>query len=230
MNECRHLYARLIKYLLKYHENYFFDLLNQNGVNISWINFYDIDYEADNTTEMFEYKKNKIESEKFYYDVAIMTIQAMIFFVALVSIISWLIMKNKRVIPENIKIQKKTNLIDNKSADNEDKPENYLIKKEKNCDLAWFKIFSSFDFIKNISLLNKKKEPLSDQTSLMELSTLKILILFNILMGENCYIILKYIKSKLSILPFFREISFIFIKIGMNSYESYKVICGNEFL
>ena len=230
LNECRHLYARLIKYLLKYHENYLFGLLDQNGVNISWINFYDIDYEADNATEMFEYKKNKIESEKFYYDVAIMTIQAMIFFVALVSIISWLIMKNKRVIPENIKIQKKTNLIDNKSADNEDKPENYLIKKEKNCkDLAWFKIFSSFDFIKNISLLNKKKDPLSDQTSLMELNTVKILILFNILMGENCYIILKYIKNKLSILPFFREISFVFIKMGMNSYESYKVICGVFF-
>ena len=232
-NECRHLYLKLVKFFLTYYEDFLYDVFNAYGVRISWINFLDIDHIADNTTEMVEYKDNKIKSEEFYLTNIYIIIQTMIVFFFLVSIISWFIRANNKVVQKKIKISKKNikyNLIANNLSENDNESENSLIQKEKKWeDLAWFKIFSSFDFLKNISLLNNKKEPLSDQTSLIELNTLKILILFFILFGENCYVILKYIQNKLSILPFFREIGFIFIKIGMNSYESYKVICGVIF-
>ena len=95
--------------------------------------------------------------------------------------------------------------------------------------MKWYRILSSFDFINNLSIVNNKKEPLSDQTSLIQLSTIKILILFFILVGENIYILLKYVDNKMSILPLLRNNSFYFIKLGTNSYEVYKVISGVIF-
>ena len=46
------------------------------------------------------------------------------------------------------------------------------------------------------------------------------------MVGENGFMILKYIENKMSILPFCKGDFFFTIKIGINSYESYKVICG----
>ena len=163
-NECRHLYLKLVKFFLTYYEDFLYDVFNAYGVRISWINFLDIDHIADNTTEMVEYKDNKIKSEEFYLKSIYIIIQTMIVFFFLVSIISWFIRANNKVVQKKIKISKKNikyNLIANNLSENDNESENSLIQKEKKWeDLAWFKIFSSFDFLKNISLLNNKKEPL----------------------------------------------------------------------
>ena len=102
--------------------------------------------------------------------------------------------------------------------------------REKKCtDLILYKLLSSFDFIKNLSFLNRKKEPLSDQQNIIRLSTIKLFILFFIMLGENSYIILKYVENKMSILSFCKHFFFFPIKLGTNSYESYKIICGVLF-
>ena len=99
----------------------------------------------------------------------------------------------------------------------------------KYTDLNLYRIISSFDFIKNFSYLNDKKEPISDLENIIELNTIKIFILFFIMLGENSYIILKYVENKMSILSFCKHFFFFLIKLGMNSYETYKVICGILF-
>ena len=89
--------------------------------------------------------------------------------------------------------------------------------------------FSAFNFIKNFLLFSHKKEPLSNQNSLIELSTIRLLILFLILLAENTHIIIKYIYKGRFILEFYKNIGFILIKIGTISYEFYKVINGVIF-
>jgi len=202
--ECRNLYIKIADYFQEFQKNILYDVFDSNGINLTWINYEGFLNSSNNDIEMVKHRRQKIENERPYYKIVSIVFLILIIFFALVSIISWLIRENNR------EFESKFN-----------NPLKYLNNK--------YKILSSFDFLKNISIINKKKEPLSDQTSLIELSTLKILILFFILMGENCYIFLRFIENKFSILPFFREIGFIFTKIGMNSYESYKVINGAIF-
>ena len=92
-----------------------------------------------------------------------------------------------------------------------------------------YKLLTAFNVIENCLLLNKIKEPLSNQTSLIELSTFKLLIMFFILLAENSYTIIKYIDKGRDLLPLFKSFSFVFIKFGTNSYEFYKIICGVIF-
>ena len=107
---------------------------------------------------------------------------------------------------------------------------NAIKNHEKRCkDLKTFKIISSFDVIRNLSYLNKKSEPLTNQEKLIVLSAIKFVTLFFIVWGENSYIILKYVENKMSVLYFCKHLAFFFIKLGMNSYETYKVICGILF-
>ena len=107
---------------------------------------------------------------------------------------------------------------------------NSLFSIKKNSDNSnSYKFLKAFNVIENLLLLNKTKEPLSNQTSLIELSTFKLLIIFFILLAENTYTIIKYIDKGKDILPLLKNISFIFIKLGTNSYELYKIICGIIF-
>ena len=230
--ECRKLYIMIIDYFLKFQKDLVYQMFNTNRINLTWINYEGFLNSSNNDIEMIKYKKQKMDSEEPYFKKVSLVLFSIIIFFVLVIIVIWLINENHKTTEANFKVQK------NKSKDNIKKrpttydinQENILLYKEKKLeDFTWYKVIRSFDFLNNISILNKKKEPLSDQTSLIELSTLKILILFFILMGENCYIFLKYIENKLSILPFIREQGFIFTKIGMNSYESYKVINGVFF-
>ena len=92
-----------------------------------------------------------------------------------------------------------------------------------------FKLCKSFNFVNNFFLLNKKKDPLSNQNSLTELSTIICIILFFILLAENTFIIIKYIDNGMTLIYFLKNWSFVFIKIGCVSYEFYKIICGVIF-
>ena len=49
------------------------------------------------------------------------------------------------------------------------------------------------------------------------------------MIGENTYIILKYVDKGISLITLTRSWSFIFIKLGTISYEYYKIICGIIF-
>ena len=105
-----------------------------------------------------------------------------------------------------------------------------LFSINKNSDNSnCYKLLRAFNVIENLLLLNKVKEPLSNQTSLIELSTFKLLIIFFILLAENTYTIIKYLDTGRDFLPLFESFSFVLIKIGTNSYEFYKIICGIIF-
>jgi len=102
-------------------------------------------------------------------------------------------------------------------------------KKKKSDNSICYKLLNAFNVIENILLFNQIKEPLSNQTSLIELSTFKIIIILLILLAENTYTIIKYIDKGRYILQLFKNYSFVFIKLGTNSYEFYKIICGVIF-
>ena len=103
------------------------------------------------------------------------------------------------------------------------------IKINKVTDSKVFKIISSFEIIKNLSILNQKEEPLSNQNKLKAFGSLKLIVLFYIMLGENTFIILKYTENKMPFSRFLKKKFFFLIKLGMNSYESYKVLCGAVF-
>ena len=91
------------------------------------------------------------------------------------------------------------------------------------------KFINAFNIVNNFLLLNKKKEPLSNQNSLTEISSIIFAILFFILLAENTFINIKYINKGKSLLNFLKNWNFIIIKIGFVSYEYYKIICGIIF-
>ena len=125
---------------------------------------------------------------------------------------------------------KEEEIFDKILNDNLDSPsENVIFAKKKEHSDKLYKFLSAFSIIKNLLLFNKIKEPLSDQNSLIELSSIIFLILFSILLAENTYIIIKFIDQESNLYAFFRDISFIPIKIGSLSYEFYKIICGLIF-
>ena len=102
-------------------------------------------------------------------------------------------------------------------------------KKKKSDNINCYKLLNAFNVIENFLLLNQIKEPLSNQTSLIELSTFKLIIILFILLAENTYTIIKYFDKGRYLLPLFKSYSFAFIKLGTNSYEFYKIICGVIF-
>ena len=91
------------------------------------------------------------------------------------------------------------------------------------------RFLNAFNISNNFLLLFKKKEPLSNQNSLTEISVILFIILFFILLAENTFIIIKYIDKGKTLLLFFKNLNFIVIKIGFVSYEYYKSICGVIF-
>ena len=82
-------------------------------------------------------------------------------------------------------------------------------KNKKNKKI--YNFLSAFNIIKNALLLNKKKEKLSNQNSLIELSTIRLIILFFILLGENSFIIIKFKYKGRHLLSYLKSFGFIAI-------------------
>ena len=230
--ECNNLYKPLIEFLLKNNPEMMRTVFQWNNFTLSGINFNGITEEE--KIKKSDSEKEKQNEEDNYYDNIIIVFKILGVFFALCLIVTWIIRKNNKTIEtqlinpttENISLKEDSQ----QRAKSGGEITNTLTAKDlKYEDLTCFKIISSFDFLNNFALLNQKKEPLSDQTSLIELSTIKIIILFLILSGENTYIILKYIDNKVSIFSFCKRLSFLYTKLATNSYEFYKVIGGVIF-
>jgi hypothetical protein len=122
---------------------------------------------------------------------------------------------------------KKSNFSNSISSDDLSKSEILLLGREKTYrDRTYYKIFSAFNIFKNLFLLTEKKEILSDQTSLIELSTLRLISILFIILSESIYIIFKYLDPSTSLKDFLSKSDFILVKIGTIAYEHYKIISG----
>lgn len=176
--------------------------INFEDLEIININYKDKDKEA---------KNNEETNKKKDYVSILITFFGIIFLITFIGTISSFYMENEK---------EKDNLNRNNSLS--DLGESYK-------DKTSYKFLSAFNIVKNSLLLSKKKEPLSNQNSLIELSLIRIIILFFILLAENTFIILKYIYQGRHLLSFLESNSFIYIKIGTISYEFYKIICGVIF-
>ena len=230
--QCNNLYKPLIEFLIKNNPEMIQTVFQWENFTISGINFNDITEEE--KIKKSDSEKEKQNEEDNYYDNLIVVFKILGVFFAACMVITWIIRKNNKTIETQIRTPTTESISLIEDSQQRKKTgfelENTLTSKElKYEDLTFFKIISSFDFLNNFALLNQKKEPLSDQNSLIELSTIKIIILFLLLSGENSYIILKYIDNKVSIFSFCKRLSFIYTKLGTNSYEFYKVISGVIF-
>ena len=232
--ECKNFYKPLLNYIMEYYKNSFNEIFSFGNMKILGIKYNGIP-ESESIIEDKSDKEKNEKDRKYYNIVYIILIFLGIFF-TLCLIITWLIKKTNKPIEtqsrtqssESIHLKEESKQIPNFEYQYEMSLS--IFTKEMTCeDLKWFKIVSSFDFLNNLSLLNQKKEPLSDQTSLIELSTIKILVLFILLFGENSYILTKFIEIKVPIFPFLKSYNFIFSKLGMDSYESYKILSGIIF-
>ena len=231
--ECKNIYFSFLEYLTSHFPQTIEDLFNGKNIKILGFNYSGL-YKEQVDYRKTEQAKKQEESDKLYFCYIEIIFKVMLIFYVLCSIISLFIRKNNRIINsgKSSSSSEKSNekKYIKKNIKSEEDEVGTLLQKDKTWqDLKWYRILSSFDFINNLSIVNNKKEPLSDQTSLIQLSTIKILILFFILVGENIYILLKYVDNKMSILPLLRNNSFYFIKLGTNSYEVYKVISGVIF-
>ena len=238
--ECRHIYKSLLEYLLTYHKDKIKGLLKWNNIKLTGINYQDITEEE--KVQKTEEEKQKENIEKQYFQIIKYIISIIYGFVFICTIISCIInnkgnkytgnKEEKKIIIKSLKdkvqdIENKISLNNTqKLIEEEEDNINKIQKKKLSIGIKLKRFISSFDLIYNLSLLKETKEPLSDQTDLIALSTIKLIILFLIMVGENGFMILKYIENKMSILPFCKGDFFFTIKIGINSYESYKVICG----
>ena len=246
-NQCKHLYKPFIEYLFNNQITALQSLFHWNNFKISGINFNGI-----NDTEKVQKTKEEQEDEEnernYFYIVKIILIDIAIFLLVF-SIVSWIMEASEKVFlttyesdpinkDKEVEDKKEEKLVEEEKLFEENKiEEDYKsIFKKKSIHVAIrcknkmvYKIFSSFDLVKNLSMLNKKKDNLHNQTSIISLSTIKLLTLFFIMLGENSYLILKYVENKMSILSFCKDPFFFPVKLGMNSYEAYKVICGILF-
>ena len=243
--ECRHFYKPFIEYLVNYQLETIKKVFHWNNFKITGINYNDIN--DDETIQKTKEQQERELTEKNYFYIILIILAIFIIILFIFSIISWIIeaspensqqSDNKSTAPKSKSIrndsdEKHSNLIINEeeegSVGGRSNSTISTIKTKKNTDLELYKVISSFDFIKNFSYLNEDKESLFDQKNIIELSTIKLFTLFFIMLGENSYIILKYVENKMSILSFCKNFFFFFIKLGTNSYESYKVICGVLF-
>ena len=182
--ECNNLYKPLIEFLLKNNPEMMRTVFQWNNFTLSGINFNGITEEE--KIKKSDSEKEKQNEEDNYYDNLIVVFKILGVFFAACMVITWIIRKNNKTIEtqlinpttENISLKEDSQ----QRAKSGGEITNTLTAKDlKYEDLTCFKIISSFDFLNNFALLNQKKEPLSDQTSLIELSTIKIIILFLIL-------------------------------------------------
>ena len=236
---CRHFYKPLLEYLFKYHNDVLKQLLPMSNFKIAGINFKNIS--DDEKVQKTEEELEKEEKDKYYFYVTkICVIILAIFFIICSFISTCMERSEKRFLSKYAESKEIEDLIggydsmveDEQIKEKQDIPlaKSLTMMNEKRCtDLRIYKIISSFDFIKNLAYLNRENEPLANQKNIIELSAIKFFTLFFIVLGENSYIILKYVENKMSVLSFCKHIFFFLIKLGMNSYETYKVICGILF-
>ena len=236
VKECKHFYKQFFQYFFEYQKEKLKNIFHWKDIKISGINFKQIQEE-----EKIEKTKEEIEKEevekKYFDNIKIILIVLTIFFVSC-SFFSCFIrtfiinkLKKREVAKENIEeinggYDKLIEMEENKELIKTDTFKSIHLAKERSKIYILYKIIDSFDFLKNLSKLNDTKDSLYDQNKLIQLSVIKLLTLLFIMLGENTYIILKYIENKMSVLSFCKDYLFFFIKLGMNSYETYKVICG----
>ena len=182
-----------------------------------------VNYKINETTSY------KIEHKNDFYEYLLF----LKFFLSIISIILIICtfysiyIKNKNEKDENIQINKeKTHKEENNEINFSQTNYSLFSNNSKNEKVNLYKFINAFDIINNFLLLNKKKEPLSNQNSLTELNGLIFIILFFILLIENVYILIKYIDKGSYLFAFLQSKSFFLIKIGASAYESYKIICG----
>ena len=227
---CAHFYKPLLEYFITFQIEILNELFEWESVKLSGINFEGI--QENETIKKTEEKMSKEETENQYYNIIIYIIIILGFYFGFCMIFSWLIRHNNKTIDRSNSLSEVDEINGGFQQMNmEEEKENYLLMKDITCtDLSSYKFISSFDFINNLCLLNVKNERFNNQNSLLELlSSIKLLILFFMMLGENFYIILKYIENEMSLIYFCKNLRFFIIKIGTNSYESYKVICGIFF-
>ena len=190
-------------------------IINNSSMGLDNMEIVGINYKINGTTN-YKYKEKDKEFNK-----AIKYFFLIISIICSVSTIYFLLKEN---IYEN-KENNKNEIISNSSSSEIELFSKNTFQNENKIS----KFFNSFNLVNNFLLLNKKKEPLSNQNSLTEISTIIFAILFLILLAENTFIIIKYIDKGTTLLPFFKKMNFIIIKIGFVSYEYYKIICGFVF-
>ena len=233
--ECRHFYKGLFEYLIKYHYNSIQGLFSWKNFKLTGINYKNIS--DDEMVQKSEEEKEKENENNFYYNIIILIIIILFSFLVLCTIISCCMrVKGKKSYDTIVR-----NSFDDSENDNENKEKSQeLLHTKTNGSIIGIiidnfevrkvdRIILSFDILNNLSLVKDIKEPLSNQSNIIVLSTIKLLVLFYIMLGENSFIILKYIENRMSLLSFLKSNFFFTIKIGMNSYESYKIICGVLF-
>ena len=225
-----------------------YGLFRWNNINLD-----EIDYKGITEDEKVQYTKEeqeKDDKERKYCNIIIIIIIIISIAFLICTLISFIIEECDIKLKFDIEVSNESEAISRIETIIPDLNNENLINENEN-DIASNKITSSFreiklintkgykiikcfDITNNLSILNVVKktnieEPLFNQENIKELSTIKFFILFFILLGENCFIILKYVDNKMSIVPFLKSKLFFFIKLGMNSYETYKVICGVLF-
>ena len=225
---CVELYQSLFDYITTYESNSTKKIFGCEQIKIEGMNYY-----TNYTTKTLYSNENNTNNTsennfELNYIKNIQTIIIIIFIFLIFCTFLTICIENR-----DYKRNDKNNKINSdliESKEDNLMSNNILIAKEETYkDNNFYKFMSSFNILKNLLLLNKIKEPLSNQTSLVELSTIRLIIIFFIMIGENTYIILKYVDKGISLLTLTRSWSFVFIKLGTNSYEYYKVICGTIF-
>ena len=224
---CYNVYQPVLNYLINYDKNittYLFTYTKNKEINIEGINYY-INKNENKTT--FYEQNNDLKNDNYISNLTNIIIVISIFFVictlATIFIENKDYFKNKNINSLNINSISIDSLYF-------DAKENLLISREKTYkDNKCYIFMVIFNVFKNFLLLNTKKEPLSNQKSLLELSLIRLIIILLIILGENTYIILKYVDKGRSLITLTRNWSFTFIKMGSISYEYYKIICGIIF-
>ena len=217
--DCDNVYKPLLEYIIKYYNDGAKIMFGFENIKIEGFNY----YENITTKKLYNnYLKNDKYIDNINYILIIFFIS--IFFCTLITIL----IENKDNLRSSNTRESYKRISFISDSFNEDLKENVLVEKQKKYNKC-YKIISSFSVFKNFLFLNKKKEPLSNQNNLVELSLIRLSILFLIMMGENSYIILKYVDKGIPLIALTQSPFFILIKIGCISYEYYKIICGVDF-
>ena len=210
-----------IKSLFKYIKGDIKNMFSLENINLEGLNL-----KYDNGTTLYEEEHTIYEDYKknlrgiFYSTLIILSIA---------TLISFCMEKNSEEEEADEEIMKDSRI--NSLGSEEEASENlvFSVSSTNYINKKFYNFISAFNVIKNSLLLTQIKEPLSNENSLIELSTIKLIVIFLIVLAENTHMIIKYIYKGICLLTFLKRISFIIIKIGTVSYEYYKIICGTIF-
>lgn len=222
---CHKAFKPIFEYIIKNNKPAAKTLFGYKDINLN-INIEGINYYTDYEKKITLYSENTDNNDEYITNLSEI-INIIAFFFCICTSISIYI--------ENCENRKKrSNNSSNKleaieGLEDSEFENNILYEKKKHKINKFYNFVSAFNFFKNSNLINTKKDPLFNQNSLVELSLIRILIIFFIMIGENSYIILKYVDKGRSLLFLTREWLFILIKMGCISYEYYKVLCGTIF-